>query len=90
MTQPDPLRELMGVLVETARAHHAATGGPNIHWPEWYAEHAIDQLNTLLDTAMTEADLAEWLAGADRRYTEDRPEMSWPRAYATWLLEQSR
>ena len=90
MTQPDRLRELMGVLVETARAHHEATGGINDRWPEWYADRAVDRVNRLLGSEMTASELAEWLAGADRRYKQDGPEMSWPRAYATWLLERER
>ena len=90
MTQPDRTYELMGVLVETARAHHAATGGPNPEWPTWYAERALDKVNRILGAEMTTAELSDWLAAADRRYTEERPDLSWPRAYATWLLEQPR
>lgn len=88
MTQADKTTELMGVLVETARAHHAATGGPNPRWAEWYANNAIHELNRLLDSEMTVRELTDWLIGADRRYTSEQPDKSWPRAYATWLLEE--
>jgi hypothetical protein len=77
----------MGVLVHTARAHHEATGGPNPSWAEWYAHHAVAEINELLDRRMSEPELAEWLAAADRRYLAEQPEQSWPRAYATWLME---
>ncbi|MEX0863978.1 MAG: hypothetical protein WD269_03785 [Acidimicrobiia bacterium] len=88
MTQADKTTELMGVLVETARAHHAATGGPNPRWAEWYANNAIHELNRLLDSEMTVDELTDWLIEADRRYTAEQPDKSWPRAYATWLLEE--
>lgn len=89
MTQEDRTYSLMGVLVETARAHHAATGGPNPEWAKWYAESAVDEVNQILGAKMTTGELADWLVAADRRYTEERPKLSWPRAYATWLLEES-
>ena len=90
MNEPDRTYELMGVLVETSRAHHAATGGPSPVWANWYAEHALDEVNRLVGAEMTTADLADWLTAADRRYTEEGPDLSWPRAYATWLLEEPR
>lgn len=88
MTNAETHHELMGVLVETARAHHAATGGVNPHWAAWYADHAIDEINRLLATEMTVTELTSWLESADRRYTEEEPDESWPRAYATWLLDE--
>jgi hypothetical protein len=88
MNEPDRTYELMGVLVETARAHHAATGGPDPDWAKWYAERARDDVKRILGAEITTADLADWLAAADRRYTQESPDLSWPRAYATWLLEQ--
>ena len=84
----DTTTELMSVLVETARAHHAATGGPNPNWAEWYAEKITVDVNRLLRAEMTVDDLAAWLTVADLRYTSERPDMSWPRAYATWMIEQ--
>lgn len=90
MNDSDVHRELMGVLVHTAQAHHAATGGANPQWATWYAEHSVDDMNRLLGTEMSVAELADWLAAADRRYAGDGPEESWPRAYATWLLEAPR
>ncbi len=65
MNEPDPTYELMGVLVETARAHHAATGGPSPEWAKWYAERALDEVNRIVGAEMTAADLAD-LAGGRR------------------------
>ena len=90
MTNAETHHELMGVLVETARAHHAATGGVNPQWAAWYADHAIDDINRLVGAEMTATELTTWLEQADRRYAEEEPEESWPRAYATWLLEGAR
>ncbi|HEU4319727.1 MAG TPA: hypothetical protein VFS66_06560 [Acidimicrobiia bacterium] len=87
---PDRTYGLMGVFVETARAHHAETGGSNSEWAKWYAGRALDEVNRILGAEMTADDLAAWLAAADRRYTQESPDQSWPRAYATWLLEEPR
>lgn len=78
--------ELMGYLITTANAHHEATGGVNPQWAEWYAGDLIGDVNRVLDADMSVDELAEWLIGADRRYREEGPEMSWPKAYASWLL----
>jgi hypothetical protein len=79
-------QEVVGVLINTAKAHHAATGGSNSGWAEWYADHALDDLNRVLDSEMTLTELADWLAQADIRYRDENPEESWPKAYASWLL----
>lgn len=78
--------ELMGYLITTANAHHEVTGGVNPQWAEWYAGDLIGDVNRVLDADMSVDELAEWLIGADRRYREEGPEMSWPKAYASWLL----
>lgn len=78
--------EVVSLLINAAKAHHDATGGPNPRWAEWYAEHTVDDLNQVLGSEMTFTELAEWLAWADMRYREETPEESWPKAYASWLL----
>lgn len=88
MTDRNALEGLVEHLKETARAHHEATGGVNPAWAEWYAEHLIDDVKELSKREMTVQELSVWLADADRRYRAEPPEMSWPRAYATWLLEE--
>lgn len=84
----DSLHELIGYLIETARAHHAATGGVNPQWAEWYAARAIDDVNGVISSEMSSEELASWLAEADERYRSEAPDMSWPKAYATWLIEE--
>ncbi|HLF60905.1 MAG TPA: hypothetical protein VI980_06995 [Acidimicrobiia bacterium] len=86
MTESRVQSELVGLLVQTARDHHAATGGPDTRWAEWYAERLINDVNRVLDTEMSAPELAEWLASADRRYVAEQPQESWPTAYAQWLL----
>ena len=49
------------------------------------AEFVLD-VNRVLDTDMSAEELEVWLIDADRRYREEGPEMSWPKAYASWLL----
>jgi len=43
-------------------------------------------VNRVLDADMSVDELTEWLIGADRRYREEDPELSWPKVYASWLL----
>lgn len=80
--------DLVRVLIRTAKAHHAATGGPNPDWARWYADHAVDEISELLGGEMGISDLATWLEEADRRYRAEEPEEAWPRAYASWLLAE--
>ena len=87
MTEFDAHSDLMGLLTRAARDHHAATGGPDPEWAEWYGEHLINDVNRVLNTELSAAELAEWLTSADRRYREKQLEESWPEAYALWLLE---
>jgi hypothetical protein len=86
MADGEARSELVGHLVTTAKAHHKATGGVNPQWAEWYAEHLIGDVNRVLNADMSVDELAEWLVGADRRYREEDPELSWPKVYASWLL----
>jgi hypothetical protein len=86
MSDAEARGELVGYLVATAKAHHKATGGVNPQWAEWYADYLITDVNRVLNADMRVDDLTEWLIGADRRYHEEGPELSWPKAYASWLL----
>ena len=88
MSERDNVEGLVELLKETARAHHKATGGVNPAWAEWYAEHMIDDLNNFSRKQMSIDELSSWLADADRRFRAETPEMSWPRAYANWILDE--
>lgn len=86
MDDSESFNTLVGHLVNTARAHHTATGGVNPQWSDWYAEHLVDDVNRILGTEKSVEELATWLAEADLRYRSEEQDMSWPKAYATWLL----
>jgi hypothetical protein len=89
MTESEGLfSEIVGYLVATARAHHAATGGVNAQWARWYADHLVDDLNTALQTNLEVGQLERWLTEADRRYTEEPQTSSWPKAYTSWLIAE--
>ena len=85
MERGEPRDELVGLFVKTARAHHAATGGVNPQWAEWYAKTMLEELNQLVGTSMTEEELTGWLVRADERYRQEEPDRSWPKAYAQWM-----
>lgn len=78
---------LVGALISTARAHHAATGGDNPDWAHWYAERLLGDVNDSLGANLDLHGLAHWLIDADRRYRSDDQEEGWPKAYARWLIE---
>ena len=88
MASSESFDEIVGYLVETAKAHHAATGGVNPEWARWYAEHALDDLNSALSAEIEIDELADWLAEADDRYHNQPQTHSWPKAYAAWLIEE--
>lgn len=85
----DTYHQLVGHFIETAQAHHQATGGVNPQWANWYAERLLEPVNELVSSNMSVDDLVAWLQAADKRYQEEAPEVSWPKAYAGWLLETS-
>jgi hypothetical protein len=85
MANSDHSDAIVGYLVATAKAHHAATGGTNPQWARWYAERLVDDLNQSLDADMDVSELETWLAAADRRYRDEPQTKSWPKAYAAWL-----
>lgn len=81
-------RSLVGLFIETAEAHHEATGGPNPQWADWYANRMIDSLREVSGTEMTETELRDWLVAADRRFRAEPQEKKWPMAYAEWMAEE--
>ena len=89
MTESEGFDALVGRLVATARAHHEATGGVNPQWADWYASKLVDDVNEVRGDVMTATELSEWLVEADRRYRDEDQSMSWPKAYATWMLADS-
>jgi NAD(P)-dependent dehydrogenase (short-subunit alcohol dehydrogenase family) len=88
MTDSNLTSEIARHMANTARAHHEATGGVNPQWADWYAERLVDDVNEALGSDMDVAELAAWLADADRRYREEPREESWPKVYAGWLIAE--
>lgn len=86
MTDTDPFDTIVGHLVATAKGHHAATGGVNPTWAKWYSEHLVDDLNEALEAEIDVAELEGWLVAADERYRSEEQDVSWPKAYAKWLI----
>ena len=82
-------QDLKVLFVKAAQAHHAATGGVNVHWADWYAEHLVEDVNQLLGTEMSVERLSGWLTAADQRYQSEDHQLSWPHAYADWMLEET-
>ena len=88
MADENLYRSLVGLFIETAEAHHRATGGPNPQWADWYAHHMIDSFNALTGSEMSEEELRDWLVAADERYNSEPQEKKWPLAYGEWMAEE--
>lgn len=88
MTGADISDALVGLLTRTAQAHHAETGGERAGWARWYAERSAGDVNRELGVELTVRELEVWLIDADRRYRKMDPPRSWPKMYATWLIEE--
>ncbi len=89
MSEDTELEGLKELLKETARAHHAATGGVNARWALWYAEYLSRRVGVYLDPAPSVATLEKWLITADEVYRADERNVSWPRFYAGFILDQT-
>ncbi len=85
----EALEELKELLKATARAHHAATGGVNLNWAEWYAEHLYGALPTLIGATPSISEVAEWLTSADIEYRAEDRGTSWPRYYAGFIADRA-
>ena len=87
MSEPD-LKALVSSFIATARAHHEATGGINPGWADWYAERLVADVNQITGSELSPGELSDWLRDADRRFREDEPDVSWPKAYAAWFIDE--
>lgn len=88
MTDSDLTEVIAHHMVNTARAHHEATGGVNPQWANWYAERLVDDVNQALGSDMDVDQLAQWLSDADQRYRSEPQDHSWPKMYARWLVDE--
>ncbi len=81
------------VLRDVAKRHHtqfASVRGEDMNWPEWYAEHMLEQVNFVLKTNLNSIDLAHLLTLAYKRFrTEMKSEEDWADFFANYLVKRS-
>jgi hypothetical protein len=83
--------ELARVLMSAGQEHHDAfieTDGFDPDWAIWYADHAIDRVNALLDTDLSRADFVYELVGLSREQPAEAPDALWPEYYAARLVDR--
>jgi hypothetical protein len=75
-------------LVETAKAHHEATGGTNEDWAIWYAEYMFDRLPAILEQPLSMSELIYCLMLLSKKQPVEAPDVKWPTYYAEYMVEQ--
>ncbi len=83
--------ELAQLLITTGNSHHEAfieTEGFDPDWAIWYADHALDQVNSQLGTTPSRAELIYELVGLSRTQPTDAPDTPWPEYYASSLVNR--
>jgi NAD(P)H-hydrate epimerase len=83
--------QLAKLLVATGQAHHeafTASGGVDPDWAIWYADHTVDQVNDLLGSELSRADLVYEYIGLSREQLAKAPDASWPQYYASSLFDR--
>lgn len=88
MNDEERLEGLKELLKETARAHHVATGGVNARWALWYAQHLDNDIGNYVTPTPDAATVEQWLITADELYRAEDRNVSWPRFYAGYILDQ--
>ncbi|MFV2000570.1 MAG: hypothetical protein ACC654_09435 [Acidimicrobiia bacterium] len=87
-SQVDGLAQL---LTTTGNNHHEAfieTDGFDPDWAIWYADQALDQVNSQLGTSMSRAELIDELVGLSRKQPTDAPDTPWPEYYSSSLINR--
>lgn len=85
------VEQLAQILRSTGHGHHEAfieTDGFDPDWAIWYANHAVDQVNTVLGAALSRAELVHELTGLSREQPTKAPDASWPEYYAASLVDR--
>jgi hypothetical protein len=85
------VEQLAQLLMSTGHAHHQAfidTDGFDPDWAIWYADHAVDDVNALLGTDMSRADLVYEVIGLSREQPLKAPDAVWPEYYAASLVDR--
>ncbi|HEU5302962.1 MAG TPA: hypothetical protein VLD62_03605 [Acidimicrobiia bacterium] len=82
-TTIDRLERVLGAAGTAHHAAFAATDGADPEWPEWYADHVLDDVRTILDSpGLTRSRLVRAFVAADDAYTSEPVDVAWPRFYA--------
>ncbi len=82
--------DLVELLRETGRAHHAAfkaTDGADPDWPIWYADYLHEPFNRRLGIDLDRSQLVYCLMDADNEHQARAPDSDWPEYYADQLIE---
>jgi len=80
---------LAQLLISTGNSHHEAfieTDGSDPNWAIWYADHALDQVNSLLGATMSQEELIYELVALSHKQPTDAPDTPWPEYYASSLV----
>lgn len=90
----DQQEELAQVLRRAKQAHGEAfvhTDGEDPEWPEWYAEHMLEEVRMLLDLpGLSRQTLAHALASLDEEHRRQASSEPWWRFYARSLPRELR
>jgi NAD(P)H-hydrate epimerase len=92
MEEQERIQQIVDLLQETRREHHRAyaeTNGADPQWPSWYAERIHEQFNALLESPLTESEIAEQLSALEEEHRDEAPEVNWAEYYARALLKWS-
>lgn len=84
--------QLSQLFLRTGHAHHEAflaTDGFDPDWAIWYADHTVDQVNALLGTELSRAELIFELVGLSREHPKVAPDTPWSDYYASTLASRS-
>jgi hypothetical protein len=85
------VEQLAQILTSTGDGHHEAfieTDGFDPDWAIWYANHAVDQVNSLLAAELSRAELVYELIGLSQEQPVEAPDASWPEYYAASLVDR--
>ena len=91
MSDRELRKQLEELFRETGRAHHEAfveTSGEDPEWPLWYAEHAREKLQELLDVDLTRSQLVYLLITASNAQQIRAPGADWAWYYARFFRER--
>ena len=90
-SESSQVEELAQTLMNTGVDHHEAfieTDGFDQDWAIWYANHAVDRVNSLLGVELSRADLVYELVGLSREQPVKASDTPWPQYYASSLVDR--